>query len=66
MEWAWVGRRKERVSAAFYREQEGEKESTRERKRASASSLAIDGVAVSSRHQWCEEWGRRNGGIKAP
>jgi hypothetical protein len=31
---AWVGGRKERGSAAFYREQEGEKESAREFMRA--------------------------------
>jgi hypothetical protein len=48
-------------STAFYREQEGEKESARETSMAGGASSAINGFDYFPRHQWGEQWGGRNG-----
>jgi hypothetical protein len=44
-------------SVAFYREQEGEKESARETSMVGGASSAINGFGYFPRHQW----GGRNG-----
>ena len=56
-----VGRMGESSAVPFIERGREEEESAREIMGRRRPSLAINGIAVSSQHQWGEEWGRRNG-----